>query len=209
MTPSTRYPSEDVDASVLAKPLKFEFSGLTAPNGFLKASMTERISSWNPKNIEARGVPGKEMINVYKRWGEGGFGVILTGNILIDLINLEAAGNPVIPPDAPFEGERFEAFKEMATQSKAHGSLVMGQVNHPGRQVQDKMNPHPVSPSDIQLEGEVMGMHFGKPRTATQEDVDGFIEGWAHAAEYLERAGYDGIQLHCGTYIDNTHTSLC
>lgn len=197
MAQTIRYESEDADVSVLAKPLTFEFSGQVAPNRFMKASMTERISSWDPKNIEARGIPGQEMINLYKRWGEGGFGIILTGNILIDLVNLEAAGNPIIPPDAPFEGERFEAFNEMAKQSKAHGSLVMGQVNHPGRQVADRMNPNPVSPSDVHLDIETMGMTFAKPRAATQEDIDGFIEGWAHAAEYLEKAGYDGIQLHC------------
>ena len=50
--------------------------------------MTERISTWDPKNLEARGIPTPELINVYKRWGEGGFGIILTGNILIDLVNL-------------------------------------------------------------------------------------------------------------------------
>ena len=201
MAPSVRYDSEDLDPSPLGRPLKFEFSGLTAPNRFLKASMTERISSWDAKNIEARGIPSKELINLYKRWGEGQFGVILTGNILIDPEHLEAPGNPVIPRNAPFKGERFQAFKEMATQAKAHGSLVMGQVNHPGRQVQDRLQPHPISASDVQLEGNFMGMTFGKPRAATQEDINGFIDTWAHVAEYLEKAGYHGIQLHCGSLI--------
>jgi 2,4-dienoyl-CoA reductase-like NADH-dependent reductase (Old Yellow Enzyme family) len=41
-----------------------------------------------------------------------------------------------------------------------------------------------------------MGMTFGKPRAATEEDIANVIEGFAHAAEYLEKAGYDGIQLH-------------
>ena len=86
----------------------------------------------------------------------------------------------------------------MARVSKAHGSLVMGQVNHPGRQCQDKMNPDPISASDIQLEAGAMGMTFGKPRAATQEDIDGFVNGWAHVAEYLDKCGYDGIQLHAG-----------
>jgi 2,4-dienoyl-CoA reductase-like NADH-dependent reductase (Old Yellow Enzyme family) len=41
-----------------------------------------------------------------------------------------------------------------------------------------------------------MGMTFAKPRAATEEDIKNVIEGFAHAAEYLEKAGYDGIQLH-------------
>lgn len=198
MAPPVRYDSEDLDPSPLGRPLKFEFSGKTAPNRFLKGAMTERLSSWDPKNLETRGIPSKELINVYRRWGEGCYGVILTGNILIEPDHIEAPGNPIIPRTSPIEGERFEAFKEMAKQSKAHGSLIIGQVNHPGRQVQDRIQPNPVSASDVQLEGEAMGMTFGKPRAATPEDIQNFIEGFSHAAEYLEKAGYDGIQLHCG-----------
>ena len=29
------------------------------------------------------------------------------------------------------------------------------------------------------------------------QEIEDVIEGFAHAAEYLEKAGYDGIQLHC------------
>lgn len=39
-------------------------------------------------------------------------------------------------------------------------------------------------------------MTFAKPRAATEEDIKHVIEGFAHSAEYLEKAGYDGIELH-------------
>jgi 2,4-dienoyl-CoA reductase-like NADH-dependent reductase (Old Yellow Enzyme family) len=151
----TRYQSESSDASPLGKPLKFEFSGKTAKNRFLKAAMTERISSWDPKDFKKRGIPSKNLINVYKRWGEGGFGQILTGNIMIDYDQLEAMGNPIVPRDAEFSGPRFDAFKDLATAAKAHGSLIVGQVSHPGRQVENRINPNPISASDVQLEGTV------------------------------------------------------
>lgn len=191
-----RYQSEKKDVSALGKPLDFAFSKKTAQNRFLKGAMTERLSSWDAKNLEARGVPSKNLVNVYRRWGEGEFGVILTGNIMIEYDHLEAAGNPIIPRGSKYEGERFEAFKELATQSKKHGSLIVGQVSHPGRQVADNIQKNPVSASDVQLEGNVMGMTFAKPRAATDEDIKNIIEGFAHAAEYLEKAGYDGIELH-------------
>jgi 2,4-dienoyl-CoA reductase-like NADH-dependent reductase (Old Yellow Enzyme family) len=41
-----------------------------------------------------------------------------------------------------------------------------------------------------------MGMEFGKPHAASQEEIDRVIDGFAHAAEFLEKAGYDGIELH-------------
>ncbi|KAF1844937.1 FMN-linked oxidoreductase [Cucurbitaria berberidis CBS 394.84] len=191
-----RYESEHKDASPLGKPLEFAFSKKTAQNRFLKGAMTERLSSWNAKNLEARGVPSKNLANVYRRWGEGEFGVILTGNVMIEYDHLEAAGNPIIPRGAPYQGERFEGFKEIATQAKKHGSLIVAQVSHPGRQVADNIQKNPISASDVQLKGDVMGMTFAKPRAATEEDIKNITEGFAHAAEYLEKAGYDGIQLH-------------
>lgn len=41
---------EDVDISVLAQPITFEFSGRTAMNRFLKAPMTERLCRWNDED---------------------------------------------------------------------------------------------------------------------------------------------------------------
>ena len=196
MAPSARYESDNVDASPLGQPLKFEFSGRTAFNRFLKGAMTERLSSWDPKDFAARGIPSRQLINVYRRWGEGGMGTILTGNVMLEPDHLEAAGNPIVPRTAEPKGERFEAFKEMATQGKAQGSLMVAQLSHPGRQVQDKIQPNPISASDVQLEGNVMGMTFAKPHAASQEEINTVIEGFAHAAEYLEKAGYDGVQLH-------------
>jgi hypothetical protein len=63
-----RYQSEEADAAKLGQPLHFEFSGKTAPNRFLKGAMTERLSSWSPTDFKARGIPSKNLINVYKRW---------------------------------------------------------------------------------------------------------------------------------------------
>jgi 2,4-dienoyl-CoA reductase-like NADH-dependent reductase (Old Yellow Enzyme family) len=180
----------------LGQPLKFEFSGKTARNRFLKAAMTERLSSWDPENKQARGVPSKNLIQVYKRWGEGEFGMILTGNLMVDYHQLEAPGNPIIPLEARFGGERFDAFKELAVQSKAHGSLIVGQVSHPGRQVESRINPDPISASDVQLEGEVMGMKFAKPHAASLDEIKDIVARFTHAAEYLDKAGYDGVELH-------------
>jgi 2,4-dienoyl-CoA reductase-like NADH-dependent reductase (Old Yellow Enzyme family) len=147
-----RCQSEACDVSRLDRPLKFEFSGKTAKNRFLKAAMTERLSSWDPEDFKARGIPSQNLINVYKRWGAGVYGQILTGNIMIDYDQLEAMGNMIIPRESTFCGARFEAFRELAAAGNAHGSLVVGQVCHPGRQVGDIIQADPISASDIQLE---------------------------------------------------------
>ncbi|KAI1073552.1 hypothetical protein F5B20DRAFT_501760 [Whalleya microplaca] len=191
-----QFSSEDVDAAPLGRPLYFEFSGKTAPNRFLKAAMTERLSTWDAKDLTKRGIPTRELINVYRRWGEGGFGVMLTGNVMLEYDQLEAAGNAIIPRDAPFSGERFDGFKEISSQAKAHGSLIVAQLSHPGRQVPASIQPHPISSSDVQLEGNPLGMAFAKPKAMDKSDIQAVIDGFAHAAEYCYRAGYDGIELH-------------
>jgi 2,4-dienoyl-CoA reductase-like NADH-dependent reductase (Old Yellow Enzyme family) len=110
-----RYQSDSVGASPLGA-LKFEFSGRTAKNRFLNAAMTERISPWDPKDFKSRSIPSKNLINVYTRWRDRGFGQILTGNIMIEYDQLEAMGNPIIPRDTEFFGPR--PFKELAEKSK-------------------------------------------------------------------------------------------
>jgi 2,4-dienoyl-CoA reductase-like NADH-dependent reductase (Old Yellow Enzyme family) len=115
---------------------------------------------------------------------------------------LEAPGNAIIPNpktvgEGAFAGPRFEAFKAMAEEGKRHGSLMVGQVSHPGRQVFERINPDPVSASDVQLKVDLgNGITFAKPHPATEEEIEGFVESFAYAAEYLEKAGFDGIQMH-------------
>jgi 2,4-dienoyl-CoA reductase-like NADH-dependent reductase (Old Yellow Enzyme family) len=193
---SKRILAPDVDPSPLSQPLQFHFSGMTAPNRLLKAAMTEKLASWDPTDMKKRGIPSKELINVYRRWGEGGFGLILTGNIMLYSDQLEAPGNPVIPKDAPFSGERFERFREMSAAAKAHGSLIVAQLSHPGRQVSKAVQVHPISASDVQLEGTRLSLTFAKPRAMNKSEIKDLVDMFAFAAEYLHKAGYDGIQLH-------------
>ncbi|KAF5650100.1 NADH oxidase [Fusarium tjaetaba] len=192
-----RYTSKDVSPEPLAQELHLFPSGRVAKNRFLKSPMAESLASWDPEIVSKRGIPTDELIELYRRWGEGknNFGIVVTGNIDIDLTSVGAAASPGIPVDAPFEGERFEKFKQLATAAKKDGSLFLAQVNHPGRQVPYKFNPVAISASDVQLDPK-MGMTFGKPHAATKDEIAQIIEGFAHAAEYLEKAGFDGIELH-------------
>ena len=190
-----RWSSTSTDTRRLAEPIVFPFSKRTAPNRFLKAATSEHLASFDETNIEARGIPSPELVHFYSVYGKGGWGQILTGNIQISYTDLEAAGNAIIPPGAEFSGPRFEAFAALAAAAKTNGSLIVGQVSHPGRQTPAALQPHPISASAVQLVTPGNGP-FGVPRAATREDLDSVIEGFAHAAEYLERAGYDGIELH-------------
>ncbi|KAI1416085.1 NADH:flavin oxidoreductase/NADH oxidase-like protein [Hypoxylon sp. FL1857] len=192
--PVQRYESAPVDVAPLGEPVKFEFSGKITKNRFYKASMAEDLASWSPTNLEERGIPTKEMIELYRRWGENEWGVIATGNFDIDFEELGGVGDGIITPECPPSGPRFEAFKELAAAAKAHGSLIVAQLNHPGRQLFAKIKKETFSASAIQHPPKMA--EYAKPREATKADIARVIDGFAHAAEYLQKAGWDGIQLH-------------
>lgn len=167
-----------------------------AKTRFLKAAMSEGLATWNFHEPSLRGIPTEELHSVYTRWAEGGYGIILSGNIMIELDQLEAAGNMIIPPDAPFTGERFEAFQKLALAAKAGGSLFFGQLSHPGRQVSASIQPVPISASNVPLEENEMSLVAATPRPMVDADFDRVVKGFAHAARYCYEAGFDGIQLH-------------
>ncbi|KAI4867138.1 hypothetical protein F4820DRAFT_414517 [Hypoxylon rubiginosum] len=191
-----RYQGEFADPAPLGQPLHFDFSGKTAINRFHKAPITERLATWHPTDSSKRGIPTRELINVYQRWGEGGYGIIATGNVMVDPDQLEASGNLVIPADAPFSGERFEAYTKLADAAKKHGSLVLAQISHPGRQVFAHCKNQPISASDVQLKLNFLGHDFKTPRAMEEKDFKELIESFVHAAEYCYEAGFDGVELH-------------
>ncbi|KAI0009944.1 NADH oxidase [Xylariaceae sp. FL0662B] len=192
----TRYEGRDVDAAPLREPLHLPFSRLVAPNRLLKAAMTERLASWDAADMSASGIPTESLLNLYGHWGQGGWGIIVTGNILVDATHLEAPGNMIVAAGAPRSGPRFEAFARLARAAKAGGSLFLGQLNHPGRQTERALQPDPVSASDVQLTRDLGGLRFARPHAASADEIRDIKAAFVHAAAYLEAAGFDGVQLH-------------
>jgi len=189
-----RIQSEVVDQKILGDSIKLPASGLVAPSRFMKGAMTERLASWDQHVLEKRGIPSDALIKLYEEWGKGGFGIILTGNTMVNPVDLEAPANPIV--HKPFETpERVGAFRRQAEAAKAHGSLVIIQLSHGGRQVGKHLQPNPISASDVQL-GDTFGMSFAKPRAMTLKDIDDVIDQFAYGAEFAHKTGYHGVQLH-------------
>lgn len=51
----------------LGEPLTFHFSKRTAKNRLMKTAMAEMLSTWSKNDIEARGVPTKQLVELYRR----------------------------------------------------------------------------------------------------------------------------------------------
>ncbi len=63
--------------------------GVILPNRIAKAAMTEGLSD---KKLQAT----DRLANLYRTWSEGGAGLLITGNVMIDQRVLERAGNVAI-----------------------------------------------------------------------------------------------------------------
>uniref|UniRef100_A0A0N4ZYV1 Oxidored_FMN domain-containing protein n=1 Tax=Parastrongyloides trichosuri TaxID=131310 RepID=A0A0N4ZYV1_PARTI len=192
-----RIPSKNVvSSSILGKSFTLPTSKRIVRNRFLKAALTEKLAIWSPGNIN-NGIPNQELINIYEKWGNGGFGIILTGNVQIDENNLESAGNMIIEKhlDTP---ERREMFKKLALAGKSDGALMLVQLGHAGRQTPYSVNKTPYSCSDVQLVSSPKPwLTFGKPIPLTKEEIKIMvIEKIAYAAQFCYECGFDGVELH-------------
>jgi 2,4-dienoyl-CoA reductase-like NADH-dependent reductase (Old Yellow Enzyme family) len=81
---------------------------------------------------------------------DGGAGLICFGNIPIHRDNMENYNNAVLDPNNPWDA--VEAFTPSIKAAKSRGAICLPQLQFPGRQVPDFLNPSPKSSSDVQLE---------------------------------------------------------
>lgn len=125
---------------------------------------------------------------LYQTWAQGGAALLLTGNIMVDRRYLERSGNVVVEDDSG-----LETLRAWADAVHRGGSQLWAQISHPGRQCPRLVNLHPLAPSEVQLE---LAGNFGRPRAATDADIADIIRRFAHTAGVLQRAGFDGVEVH-------------
>lgn len=132
--------------------------------------------------------------------GEGAIGTIIMGNIPADRRYPEAKKNAIIDRDSK-DWDPVAAFKPVIAAAKAHGSIVIAQVTHAGRQTSNTVTMFPVSSSDVQT-GPMGGMVFEKPRPLTIEEVEDVVDRFAYTSKVLYDAGCDG------EFVDLSYPSL-
>lgn len=155
--------------------------GQVLPNRIMKAALSEGMA-------DKRNAPDNRLERLYRTWGRGGYGLILTGNVMVDGTQLGEPGNVVI------EDERnLDALSRWAKATKDGGVPIWVQLNHPGRQSNPLDLGHkPVAPSAIAMS--LPGSPT--PRELTSAEIEDIIERFATSAAVCETAGFDGVQIH-------------
>ncbi len=165
---------------ILGKPLRLP-CGVVLPNRVAKAAMTEGLADSEDRATDAHAT-------LYRRWSQGGAGLLVTGNVMVDRRFLERPGNVVIDGNGG-----MEALRAWARAGTEAGNQLWMQISHPGRQSSRMSTRQPVSPSAVQLR--LIGM-FARPRAMTPEEIEDAIRRYARVAETARAAGFTGVQVH-------------
>jgi 2,4-dienoyl-CoA reductase-like NADH-dependent reductase (Old Yellow Enzyme family) len=165
-------------------------SPLTLPCGaVLKNRLAKSAMSENMAGSGWHATPRHEML--YKTWAEGGAGLLISGNVMIDT---RALGEPhnVVVSQSHVNPDSLRAWAEAGTSNGAHFWM---QINHPGRQSPRFLSPRPVAPSAIALKPPLDRL-FHPPRALLDAEILETISRFADTAELAKKAGFTGVQIH-------------
>ncbi len=136
-------------------------------------------------------VPGDRLAALYRRWAEGGAGLLLTGNVMISPDALTGPGGVVLQ-----DGTDLAGFRRWAEAGRSGGGHIWMQINHPGRQVYADMKEEAVSASDVAVDIPGFSSLFSKPRALTEDEIKALIARFATTAALAEEAGFTGVEIH-------------
>lgn len=169
--------------SKLFQPLRLP-NGQMIPNRIAKAAMEENLA-------DADHAPGKALIRLYRSWAEGGAGLIITGNVMVDRHALTGPAGVVL--DSECHLERFAAWAEACRSRGAQGWI---QINHPGRQLMADLGQPAFGPSAVAVNIPGLEKLFAQPRALSEVEIERLIQRYTATAVLAERAGFTGVQIH-------------
>ena len=166
----------------VAAPLELP-CGTTLKNRLVKAAMSEGLAT-------PSGGPSDQHIDLYRRWAEGGAGVLVTGAVMVDPEHLGEPNTVVVADD-----RHLDALREWAEAGTANDTQLWMQLNHPGKQSPRSVNKYPVAPSVVPMEGPAERF-FATPRELTVDDIKLIVWRFGYAARIAQSTGFTGVQIH-------------
>ena len=162
------------------------------------------------------GPPNATHIGMYKNWGGGRWGLVITGNVQIDKSHL-TMGRDMVIPDVLNE-TTLQPFRDLADAihggpdgviNPPHRTLAIMQLSHSGKQasnwVSGRLPWNPLlAPSPVRIGAREPGFFprlfyrflFSTPREMTIPEIDHLVERFALSARAAYEAGFEGVELH-------------
>jgi len=177
-----RLSEQDSQIQQLAAPFQIT-PEVAVKNRIYKSAMSEALA-------ELDGTPTEELVRLYGAWAQGGAGIVVTGNVMVDHRAIGEPGNVVV------EDERHLAIlKRWAEAGTKNDTQLWAQLNHPGKQAPRGLNVETVAPSAIPFSRK-LSHSFGKPRALTHDEILDIIQRFGKAAAVFKKAGFSGIEIH-------------
>lgn len=159
-------------------------NGSSIPNRIAKAAMEENMA-------DADQAPSEKLMRLYQAWADGGTGLLITGNVMVDGRAMTGPGGVVLEDDG-----HLDEFKRWAQVGRSRGAQFWLQINHPGRQMPASLGQQTWAPSAVPLDLGKLSRHFDTPREMTREVIDEVIRRFARTARLAELAGFTGVEIH-------------
>lgn len=166
---------------VIAQPFTLS-NGIVIKNRLLKSAMSEALGS--------KGAPKPDLSTLYGTWADGGIGLCITGNVMVDKRALGEPGNVVIEDESNLEA--LQQWAKAATRNNTHCWV---QLNHPGKQSPKGLNKQNVAPSAVPFRKD-MRLYFDTPKELTDTEIVDIIQRFGKAAGIIKKAGFTGVQIH-------------
>lgn len=157
--------------------------GIAIKNRFAKSAMSETLGT-----TDNRATAG--LAQLYQTWAEGGTGLLITGNVMVDSRHLGEPNNVVLEDDRD-----LDAIRRWAKAGTANNTQLWMQLNHPGKQTPKLLTKQSVSPSAIPFRKDMQSF-FNTPRALTEVEIIDIIERFGRSAALAKQAGFSGVQIH-------------
>ena len=136
------------------------------------------------KMADSKNHATEQHCRLYRRWSEGGAGLLIVGEVQVDHRHLERPGN--IALDRP-GGKK--ALRAMTAAGTIAGNQFWAQLGQAGAVTFPEINSRPLTPSAVPVRG-------NQPQAMTESDILKLIARYADAAAISREVGFTGIEIH-------------
>ncbi|KAK7423203.1 hypothetical protein QQZ08_009200 [Neonectria magnoliae] len=176
--------------------------GLTLPNRLVKAATAESMATNST-------LPDEKFQNLYRHWAEGGWGMVLAGNVQVDAKHICTATDLSVDHSLS-DSKIIEAWKPWAAACNSNRTVTVMQLCHPGRQSPAGAGKRgffakPIAPSAVALQmgsglvaKAVTALLFGTPREMSVSDIETVVSQFARSARLAAESGFAGVEVHAG-----------
>ncbi len=156
-------------------------SGIELQNRLVRSATWEGLA-------DAEGKVTAELVRIHEELAKGGVGLIISSYMYVQEVGKQNQGQIGVYSD-----EMIPGLEQLANTVHDRDGKIVGQIVHCGGQA-DRRHAGgllPVAPSALDSPG-----YSVTPRELTIDEIHGIVEDFAAAARRLQKAGFDGVQLH-------------